>query len=81
MFILFVSIVTVQIYMSDLAATAGSDLTQIESEIRVVEKENEYLKNQYLSMTSLSNLRVMALENGYIESSVEFLISPKLASR
>ena len=70
-----------RLYLSDMSATAGKDLSSIQNEIRLLEKENEYLKNQYLSYTSLGNLKLLALENGYVESSVEYIIPAKLASR
>lgn len=68
-------------YLSDVSATAGAELGSMEREINVLAKQNESLKNEYLNLTSLSRLKVIALENGYVESQIEYFIPAKLASR
>lgn len=77
----FILSLGVRFYYSDKASTAGSHLAEYEHQISYYENENEYLRNQYLTMTSLSVMKPLALENGYVAANIEYYTSPELASR
>ncbi len=82
-FLTFALLITLgaRFYYSDKASIAGSNLSKIENEITAYHQQNEYLKNQYLTLTSLSVIKPLALENGYVEANVEYYTSPELAAR
>ncbi len=68
-------------YYSDKVSVAGVYLREYEKQLSSYQKQNEFLKNQYLSLTSLSVIKPLALENGYVEANVEYYTSPDLAVR
>jgi hypothetical protein len=68
-------------YYSDKVSIAGTHLREYEQELSSYQKQNEFLKNQYLTLTSLSVIKPLALENGYVEANVEYYTSPDLAVR
>lgn len=79
--IAFLLTLGVRFYYSDKASIAGIHLGEYEQEIASYEKQNEFLKNQYLTLTSLSVIKPLALENGYVEANIEYYSTPELASR
>lgn len=79
--IAFVLSVGVKFYYSDKASIAGIHLGDYENQIVAYEQQNEFLENQYLTLTSLSTIKPLALENGYVEANVEYYTAPELAVR
>ena len=79
--ITFLIMLGLRFYYSDKVSVAGVYLREYEKQLSSYQKQNEFLKNQYLSLTSLSVIKPLALENCYVEANVEYYTSPDLAVR
>lgn len=77
----FVAVVCARLYYTDKAATAGNDLALLNERIYELQKENESLKAEYLSLSSLSVINERAAVLGLAAAGVEYLNAPELAAR
>ena len=79
--IIFVFLIGVRIYVADSVSTAGGELQKLTNELSSITQENEQLRVELLTLSSLSNIELKAGELGYAHHSFEFLESQSLALR
>lgn len=56
----------IQVVISNRLVTAGQRLTQIDKEIKRIEEENEYLKKEIASFSSLTTIAKEAEKAGFL---------------
>ncbi len=78
--IIFVLTSVVSMYFSNALAGKGDQLKELENNIEELTKENEYLKAQYYSMSSLNTINEKAMADGFAKAKVDFYNPPELAS-
>jgi len=79
--ITFLLLIGVRIYVSDSVSTAGLKLAELNKQSERLEHENERLKTELLSLTSLNSIESRALLLGYNTNKFEFLEPQSLALR
>lgn len=79
--IVFLLLVGVRICVADSVSTAGVKLAKLNNDLSDLKHENESLRVELLSLSSLSNIESKALMLGYNRNSFEFLESQSLALR
>jgi len=72
-----------QINVGNKIATAGSELSQIQSEVDKYERENSILQEQILDTSSYTNIEEKAKELGFapVKKSVSMVSAPPLAMK
>ncbi len=70
-----------QLSLAHRYSTGGEEVTGLAAEARVLERENDYLRNRIAAVSSLAVVRRRALADGFVAGQVEFLLPPALASR
>lgn len=77
--LLIIGVFGTNLYLSDQAATAGDDLAVYQEQIDDLQKEHDYLQNEYLKLTSLSTIQEKATELGYVSTDIEYYSNPSMA--
>jgi len=79
--IIFIALLGLRIYVIDSVSTAGTKYAELTSQLESRKQENEKLRIELLSLSSLNNLEAQATELGFANNSFEFLEQKSLALR
>ncbi len=80
MLILLIAIFAYRLVLLDKVSTAGNEYLERYNTLLSLQKENEKLKNEYYTLTSMKYIKNKATKLGYVNRNISYLKDEKLAS-